>query len=262
VQIDGQRVLLTGATGGLGRAIARALYDRGAQLLLTGRSQVVLESFCRDLGPDRAEALAADLSKREDVEALPGRAGRVDILVHNAGLPGSGPLESFTPEEIDRALDINLRSGMQLARALLPGMLERGSGHIVFMSSMAGKIPVTPVYSATKFGLRGFAGALRDDLHKSGVGVSAIFPGPIEEAGMQADSGVKTPNPKRYPKDVATAVVKAIEKNKAEITVADPIQRTGEYMAALAPATAAKARRLVGLKKIVEATAEGQRPKR
>jgi uncharacterized protein len=260
VQIAGQRVLLTGATGGLGRAIAQALHERGAHLLLSGRNEQALAELVGELR--NADALAADLANRDDVSALPERSGQVDILVHNAGLPGSGRLESFTPEEIDRALDVNLRAGMQLARALLPAMLQRGSGQLVFMSSMAGKVPVTPVYSATKYGLRGFAAALRDDLHGSGVGVSTIFPGPIEEVGMQADSGVRTPNPKRYPKDVAAAVVKAIEKDKPEITVADPIQRTGEYLAALAPATAARARRLVGLHKIVAATAEGQRPKR
>jgi short-subunit dehydrogenase len=262
VQISGSRVLLTGATGGLGRVIAQALHERGAHLLLSGRSQDALVALCRELGGESAEALAADLARREDVERLPERAGRVDVLVHNAGLPGSGRIETFTPEEIDRVLDVNLRAGIVLSHALLPAMLERGRGQLVFMSSMAGKIPVTPLYSATKYGLRGFAGALRDDLHGSGIGVSAIFPGPIEEAGLQADSGVKTPNPKRYPTDVADAVVRAIEANKAELTVADPIQRTGELMAALAPVTAARARRLVGLRKIVEATAEGQRPKR
>ena len=143
----------------------------------------------------------------------------------NAALPASGNLDSFSPEEIDRALDVNLRAGMQLARALLPAMVERGSGHLVFMSSMAGKVPVTPVYSATKYGLRGFAAALRDDLHKTGVGVSTIFPGPIEEAGMQADSGIRTPSPagRRYPKHVAAAVVKAIEEDKPEITVASDV---------------------------------------
>ena len=253
-------MLLTGASGGLGRAIAVTLHERGAHLLLSGRNQEALASLARELGG--AEMLPADLAQRGDVEQLSERAGTVDVLVHNAGLPGSGRLESFTPEEIDRVLDVNLRAGIQLTRALLPAMVERGRGHIVFMSSMAGKIPVTPLYSATKFGLRGFAGALRDDLHGSGVGVSAIFPGPIEEAGMQADSGVKTPNPKRYPRDVADAVVKAIEKDRGELTVADPIQRTGEVLLALSPTTAARARRLVGLQKIVHATAEGQRPKR
>jgi short-subunit dehydrogenase len=253
-------VLLTGASGGLGRAIAIALHERGGRLLLSGRNEEALAALASELGA--ADVLPADLAARDDVDRLPERAGVVDILVHNAGLPGSGRLDSFSPEQIDRVLDVNLRAGIQLTRALLPPMLERGRGQIVFMSSMAGKVPVTPLYSATKFGLRGFAGALRDDLHGSGIGVSAIFPGPIEEAGMQADSGVKTPNPKRYPADVAHAVVNAIEKDRGELTVADPIQRAGELLLAVAPATAARARRLVGLDKIVAATAEGQRPKR
>src|SRR4051794_30739119 len=118
MEISGSRVLLTGATGGLGRAIAKALDQRGAHLLLTGRKQDALEELARELRS--AEALAADLAKREDVEALPGRAGRVDILVHNAGLPGSGRLESYTVEQIDRVLDVNLRAGIILTLALLP----------------------------------------------------------------------------------------------------------------------------------------------
>jgi NADP-dependent 3-hydroxy acid dehydrogenase YdfG len=264
VQITGSRVLLTGATGGLGRAIARALHERGAHLLLNGRKQDALEALCAELGAERAEPLAADLAVRASVEALPSRAGQVDILVHNAGLPGSGRLESYTPEEIDRVLDVNLRSGVVLTRALLPGMTERNRGHLVFMSSMAGKVPLVhaSLYSATKFALRGFAGALRDDLHSTGVGVSVVFPGPIEDAGLQADSGVSTPNPKRYARDVADAVVRAIERDKPEVTVADPIQRAGAVLAAVAPGPAAQLRRLIGLERIVEATAEAQREKR
>src|SRR4051794_36968578 len=101
VDISGSRVLLTGATGGLGRAIAKALDKRGGHLLLTGRRQEALDELAAELRS--AEGLAADLANRDDVAALPARAGRVDILVHNAGLPGSGRLESFTPDEIDRA---------------------------------------------------------------------------------------------------------------------------------------------------------------
>jgi len=97
MQISGSRVLLTGATGGLGRAIAKALHERGAHLLLTGRRQEALEELCRELGAERAEPLAADLAVRADVEALPGRAGQVDVLVHNAGLPRGRRLEDFTP---------------------------------------------------------------------------------------------------------------------------------------------------------------------
>src|SRR4051812_1370941 len=170
MDIAGSRVLLTGATGGLGRAIAKALHDKGAHLLLTGRKQEALDELAAELGGTRAEGLAADLAKREDVDGLPARAGQVDILVHNAGLPGSGRLESFTPEEIDRVLDVNLRAGIMLTHAFLPQMTQRGAGHLVYVSSMSGKVPTAraSIYAATKYGLRGFAAALLDDLHGSG----------------------------------------------------------------------------------------------
>ena len=259
MQIEGSRVLLTGATGGLGQAIAKGLHARGAHLLLTGRKREILDSLAEEVG---GEPFPADLGSRDDVAALPGRVGQVDILVHNAGLPGSGPFGDFTTEDIDRVLDVNLRAGIVLTHALLPAIRERGRGHLVYISSMAGMVPLVlaPLYSATKFGLRGFAGGLRDELHGTGIGVSAIFPGPIEDAGMQAVSGVKTPAPRRrYPRDVAAAVVRAIERNRAEVLVADPIQRFGGLMAAAAPETAAKMRRLVKLRDVVEATVEGQR---
>ena len=264
MQIDGSRVLLTGATGGLGRAIAAALHQRGAHLLLSGRSGQALGELAAELGD--AEPLAADLAKRADVEALPGRAGQVDILIHNAGLPGSGRLESYTPDEIDRVIDVNLRAGMQLTRALMPAMVERGRGHLVYVSSMAGKVapPRASIYSATKYGLRGFALALGDDLEGSGVGVGVIFPGPIAEAGMHADADGPIPKgvPRRYPSDVAAAVVKVIETGRPEIDVADPIQKTGALMAHLAPRLLRRGKRLARVDQIAEKTAEGQRAKR
>jgi uncharacterized protein len=260
VEISGSRVLLTGATGGLGRAIAKALHARGAHVLLTARRQDVLEEICGALG-DRAEALPADLASRDDVAALPGRAGQVDILVHNAALPGSGRLESFTQQEIDRALDVNLRAGIVLTHALIPGMLERGRGHLVFISSMGGKVP-TPrasIYAATKYGLRGFAGALRDDLHGSGIGVSAVFPGVISGVGMQ--EGVELPRyaPKRTAEDVGAAVVRVIERDRPELDVADPIQKAGAVMAALTPRAAARARRLFPVEAIADQAVEAHR---
>jgi short-subunit dehydrogenase len=266
MEIAGSRVLLTGATGGLGRAIAKALHDRGAHLLLTGRKQEALEGLAAELGGDRAEALAADLADRDDVAALPGRAGQVDILVHNAGLPGSGRIESFTEDEIDRVLDVNLRAGIMLTHALLPGMTERGHGHLLYISSMSGKIPTVraSVYSATKYGLRGFAGALRDDLQGSGIGVSVVFPGPIRDGGMWKDAGIELPKwvPKRYPHQVGAAVVKGIEADKPELDVADPTQKLGAVMAALSPRFAARVRGMLPVEELAERTAEAQRVKR
>ena len=163
VQISGSTVLLTGATGGIGHAIARALHERGGQLILTGRRTEVLEPLAAELG---ARTLAVDLSDPAEIDRLIAEAGEVDILVANAALPASGRLETFTMQEIDRALDVNLRAPIALAHALLPAMIARRSGHLLFMSSLAGKAatPGTAIYNAAKFGLRGFASALRADL--------------------------------------------------------------------------------------------------
>src|SRR5205814_9745863 len=101
VDLNGARVLLTGASGGIGNAIARALHERGASLAITGRRADALESLKAELG-DRVDVLQADLAKREDVNALPERAGAVDVLVATAGLPASGDVGSFSPEQSDR----------------------------------------------------------------------------------------------------------------------------------------------------------------
>ena len=259
MNISGARVLLTGATGGLGRAIARALDGRGAHVVLTGRNQEALEELAREL--TSAEAVAADLADRADVAALPDRAGQVDILVHNAGLPGSGRLESYSEEEIDRVLDVNLRAAIMLTHALLPAMTERRRGHLVYVSSISGKVPTVraSLYSATKYGLRGFAGALRDDLYGSGVDASVVFPGVISGVGMQ--EGVELPRyaPKRTAADVGAAVVDAIERARPEVDVADPIQKAGVWMAALMPAAAARVRRLFPVEAIADQAADQHR---
>src|SRR6202035_4882680 len=192
VQISGSTVLLTGATGGIGHAIARALGARGASLILTGRRADVLEPLAAELN---GRALAVDLCVPAEVDRLAREACEVDILVANAALPASGTLDSFSLDEIDRALDVNLRAPIVLAHALAPGMVNRGRGHMLFMSSLAGKAatPGAALYNASKYGLRGFATALRADLRTSGVGVSAVFPGFIRDAGMFADARVKLP---------------------------------------------------------------------
>jgi short-subunit dehydrogenase len=265
VEISGARVLLTGATGGLGRAIAKALDQRGAHLLLTGRKHEALEALAGELSS--ADALAADLASRDDVAALPGRAGgQVDVLVHNAGLPGSGRLESFTTDQIDRVLDVNLRAGIMLTHALLPAMTERGRGHLVYVSSMSGKVPTVraSIYGATKFGLRGFAGGLRDDLYGTGIGVSTIFPGPIQGGGMWDDAGIQLPwwVPTKAPEDVGKAVVKALESNRPEIAVADPGQRMAAVLENASARAGAWLRRRLPVEELADRTAEAQKVKR
>jgi uncharacterized protein len=250
MQIAGSTVLITGATGGLGQAIARALYTREAELILTGRRTEQLEALAREL--TGARTLAASLDDRGAVARLVADAGEVDILIANAGIPAAGRLESFTVAELDRALDVNLRAPIALARGLLPGMLGRERGHLLFISSIAGKtvVPGNPLYHATKFGLRGFAAALRSDLLDSGVGVSCIFPGFIRGAGIFAESGVELPPGAgtRSPEDVARATVDAIEHDRAEVDVASLVQRGGAKVAPLAPDLSTRiVRRLGGL---------------
>jgi short-subunit dehydrogenase len=231
--LNGSTVLLTGASGGLGHFLAARLKAEGATLVLSGRNQNELERIAARLGG--ARVVAADLSRREEVELLATRAGEVDILVANAGLPASGELVSFSVAQIDRALDVNLRAAIVLTNRLLPGMLSRGTGHVVLIASMQAKLPAAllSVYNATKFGLRGFGLALHDELRNTGVAVSVINPTFIAEAGMWAETGVATHPLAGHaaPSQVADAVIGAIKEGRVEVDVA-PL---GARLAAAAP---------------------------
>lgn len=265
MQIEGRRVLLTGATGGIGRAIGRALHDRGAHLLLSGRREEVLEERVAELG-NRAEALPANLESAEAARDLVERAGVVDILVANHALPGSGRLDSYSVEELDRALDVNLKAPVHMTHALVPQMVERGSGHLVFISSMSGKVATggASLYSATKFGLRGFATSLHDELERDGVGVTTVFPGFISDAGMWADTGIEMRKGVglRSPEQVADAVVKGIEKNRSEIDVAPLTIRAGGWGAGISQKTVQRIQRAAGSERMAKGLAEAQRDKR
>jgi len=263
MNLGGRTALVTGASGGLGQAIARALARRGAHVVLTARRTDVLKALAAEVS---GRALACDLSDRAALGALVAQAGPVDVLVANAGIPGSGAIDSFTVEEIDRALDVNLRAPMVLARLMCEGMAQRGGGHIVFLSSLNGKAgaPGASVYGATKFGLRGFAQGLREDLRPRGVGVSTVFPGFIRDAGMFADSGAKLPSYVRTKTadDVGNAVVRAIEGDRSEVDVAPLSLRLGTAVAALAPETAARVQRRLGASELAGQFEAGQRDKR
>lgn len=264
MHISGSNVLLTGASGGLGQAIARTIAGKGGKLTLTGRRVDVLEPLASEL-PD-ARALAVDLSDAREVDRLLEEAGEVDILIANAALPGSGLLQSFGVEQIDKALEVNLRVPIVMAHALAPQMASRGKGHLLFMSSLSGKAATagSSIYNATKFGLRGFAGALRAELRPNGVGVSTVFPGFIREAGMFAESGAKLPPGvgTRSPQDVADAVVSAIERNRGEVDVAPLTLRLGSTFSGIAPEIAATVSRKMGAEKISASLAAGQQDKR
>jgi uncharacterized protein len=263
VNLGGQTALVTGASGGLGQAIARALAARGAHPVLTARRVDVLEALAEETG---GRVLAADLSDRAAVEKLVEDAGPVDVLVANAAVPGSGRIESFSIEQIDRALDVNLRAPMVLARLMSEGMTERGGGHIVFVSSLNGKAATagSSIYSATKFGLRGFAMGLREDLRPRGVGVSTVFPGFIRDAGMFHESGARLPSyiGTKTPEDVGRAIVSAIERDRSEVDVAPLALRLGTAFAGLAPEVSAKVQRKLGADELASQFERGQGDKR
>ncbi len=265
MELAGKTALLTGATGGLGRAIATALSGRGATLVLSSRKAEELEQLAGSLPGSGHTIVVSDLAEEGAALRLLEAAGEIDILVANAGLPASGQLDGFSQEEIGRALRVNLESPVRMARELVPQMTARGSGHLVFISSISGKAATAraSLYAATKFGLRGFALCLREDMRPVGVGVSVISPGVIADAGLFADSGagghplIGTGTPEQ----VGAAVVRAIERNRGEITVAPLRQRALSRFAINAPELSS---RIAGetATKVAEEIARGQTDKR
>jgi short-subunit dehydrogenase len=259
MELGGARALVTGATGGLGQAIARELHGRGAEVVLSGRRAEVLSELAAEIG---ARTIAADLAVRADLERLVAEAGELDVLVANAGLPARGSLSRFDLESIERVTTVNLTAPIQMARLVVEGMVERGRGHLVFISSMAGKVPRagSSLYSANKFGLRGFAGGLRQDLHGTGVGVSTVFPGFIRDAGMFAahvdelPRGVGTSSPE----DVARATTRAIERDQGEVDVAPLPVRAAGVLGGVAPDLVGLLNRRSGTAEIAERTRRGR----
>jgi short-subunit dehydrogenase len=267
VNLGGRTALVTGATGGLGQAIARALDRRGAQLILSGRREDVLSSLAASLGGSggAARVVVCDLAVRSDVARLADEAADADVLVANAGVPASGVLPSLSVDAMDRALEVDLRAPMVLARLLADGMAARGGGHVVFVNSTSGKTGTVgqSVYCAAKFGLRGYAQGIREDLRPLGVGVSSVFPSFIRDAGMFHDSGARLPFyvGTRTPDDVAAAVIRAIEHDRSEIDVAPLGLRLGSAIQGVAPELAARVQRRLGADKIAARVAAGQRDK-
>jgi short-subunit dehydrogenase len=261
MELSGRSALLTGATGGLGRATAAALAAKGAKLILSGRRAEALEALASELPGGEHRVLPADLAEPGAAEKLAAEAGEVDVLIANAGLPGAGLLTDFTPDQVTRALRVNLEAPMLMARSLYPAMLERGSGHLVFVSSLSGKVasPRSSVYNATKFGLRGFAFGLRTDLGPKGVGVSVVSPGFVREAGMFADSGAKPPPGMgtARPEQVGDGVVRAIERDKVEVVVAPLPLRVMSHFALATPAIAVRAQSGAAGQKAAKAVADG-----
>ncbi|MET9518035.1 SDR family NAD(P)-dependent oxidoreductase [Streptomyces sp. NPDC002994] len=263
MDLRGAKVLLTGATGGIGQALAVDLAARGGEMVLTGRRTDLLEPLAEKLG---GRAIPTDLADRDAIEELLAAAGEIDVLVANAALPANGLLADYSIGDIDRALDVNLRAPIVMAKLAGQHMAARRRGHLVFISSLSGKTASgqSSLYNATKFGIRGFALALREDMRPHNVGVSTVFPGFISDAGMFADSGATLPRGigTRSPQDVARATIRAIEKNLTEVDVAPLNLRLIALLGGAAPSLTAAVQRSIGADKTTEQLVKGQRHKR
>lgn len=261
-QLQGSTALVTGAYGGLGLAIVKALHREGAKVIVTGRKAGPLEKVAADTG---ARSILADLADREDLARLLSEAGDLDIAVMNAALPASGDIEEWSQEQIDGAIEVNLGNPIAMTRALLPAFRRRGSGHFVYISSLSGKVGSkgSALYSATKFGLRGFSHSLYCDLAGSGVGCSVVNPGFISDAGMFADTGAKLPFGVTAvsPEKVADGVIRVIRTNKPELDVAPLGLKLGAAFGSLVPGVSAKIQARFG-GGLPDAVVEAQRGRR
>jgi short-subunit dehydrogenase len=215
--------LITGASRGIGAATARELARRGYALALAARSSGPLEALAAELTLNGAPALPipTDLRSVDELQRLARLAlrhfGRIDALIHNAGVGGSGPIARLPDRAAETTLDTNLLAPIELTRALLPAMLERRHGAIVFVASVAGHIglPASATYSASKFGLRGFAHGLRREVAHRGVSVTIVSPGFIRTDMTRWMGNLPLPGPQI----VARVIAEAIERPRREVFV-------------------------------------------
>jgi short-subunit dehydrogenase len=216
----GTRVLITGASRGIGAALARQLAARGCALGLVARGEEGLRELVASLPGEGHRALAADVADRESIRAAVTAFGDVDVVVANAGVADYGPWLDLDEELEDRMTRINWLGTLYTVRAALPGMVGRGRGHVVVISSGAAlrTFPGAAVYGATKAAQRGFAEGLWHDLDGTGVGVTVVYPGEIG-TNLHDHQPEKLPTWRKggHEADVdecAGAIVEGIEQDK------------------------------------------------
>lgn len=230
LDIAGKVALVTGASSGIGRATALSLAAQGVKLALVGRSAEKLEAVARQTGGD-ALVLPLDLTRpgavEEAVDAAVARFDRIDILLPNAGLYIPGDVAEGDPDAWDELIAINVGSVFRLARAVLPGMIERDGGHIVITSSVAGHQAIhwEPIYSASKHAIQAFVHGLRRQTMKHNIRVGAVAPGVVLnelwgytdaaaiDAKVEAREGLRS-------EDVAEAVLFMLTR-PANVTIRD-----------------------------------------
>lgn len=184
-QLSGKVVLVTGGSSGIGRAMARTVAEAGARVALVGRSADRLEQVKASLAGSDHFAIAADLTKPAEVhrvveEALT-RFGRIDILLPNAGIYIPGDVAEGDPDAWDELISVNVNSVFRLVRAVLPGMIEQGGGHVLITSSISGHEAIhwEPIYSASKHAIQSFVHGLRRQVAKHNIRVGEVAPGVV-----------------------------------------------------------------------------------
>ena len=218
--LTGEVAIVTGASSGIGAATARELGCRGATVALAARRVDALEAGAERIRAAGGEAVAiqTDVSRESQLTRLVDQVvdsfGRVDILVNNAGIAWTRPLASTSQADVERVTDVNLLAAMLLTRAVVPGMVDRGHGAIITIGSLSGRVAMEPLYSATKYGLRGFSLALRRQLAGTGVSVSLVSPGNVRTP-MTAHVKAHLPEPEV----VADAVADLVARPRREVVV-------------------------------------------
>ncbi|WP_145049699.1 SDR family oxidoreductase [Paenibacillus xylanexedens] len=224
-----QVVFITGASSGIGALCAQMLIEEGAIPILAARSRDKLEEIGASLNGQH-ELLTLDVTNDEQVQAaisnMLEKYGRIDILLNNAGYGKFAAMTDMTVQEFDEMMDVNYMGIVRCTKAVLPHMLKRGTGQIVNVASMAGKIGTakSASYTATKHAVLGFSNALRQELRKTGVKVTTINPGPIDTPFFhRADPSGNYVNNVRWmmlkPEDVARHMVQAMKKRKEEVNL-------------------------------------------
>ena len=230
MRVRGRRVLLTGASRGLGAAMARALRERGAELALVARPSAALDEIAAEVGGTAYPCDLADLAAIDALVDAVERDGPVDILINNAGVSHVGWFLDRTMDEIDQVVTLNLLAPLHLCRLLVPRMVDRGRGHVVNMSSLAGVIapPGLVAYGASKAGLSHATAVMRADLRgepitftvvhlgsvKTDMDDEARSYGPLRELAQRSAGRDVTPMP-----DFIAAVMRGIEQDRDEVRV-------------------------------------------
>jgi short-subunit dehydrogenase len=218
MQLPDTRVLVTGASTGIGRVTALRLASKGARVWAAARDEQRLKSLAAE--HSAIVPVPADVANDTDRAALVEACERVDVLVNNAGLGWKGLVEDMAPAEVRKLFDVNVLALIDLTQRVLPGMLERGRGHIVNVGSIAGYVaaPGETVYCATKFAVQGFTDGLRREVAGRGVDVTLIAPGPIKTEFMartRTGEPADEPGALDYglpPESVAKAIVRALTR--------------------------------------------------